>query len=186
MCYRFLSISPTPVHALPASWMSYICVPPPYLRDEEDTHFAALGETWQVSSALLLIWRRPGVMSRQFVPIGHAQSEYPVSRRRFVWLRHGPVCIVFPIHQTPLSGGSRHSCWLAIDTFVVPQSSAATAVSSLRILSECLQDLGFVLSVTAKVAGAVDVRPSTQTCQLIGGHNRNCVKQRAEVCRALC
>lgn len=46
---------------------------------------------------------------------------------------------------------------LAIDTFVVPQSSAAAAISSLHILSECLQDPGLILSVTVKVAGAVDM-----------------------------
>lgn len=42
---------------------------------------------------------------------------------------------------------------LTIDTFVVPQTSAATALSSLFILSEFLQDPDLILSVAVKVAG---------------------------------
>lgn len=121
-----LSLSLTPVHAPPAR-PSVIYLFVLSARCGRGT-FNSSGHNLTSVAAFPLDLKasRP---SRRFCADGAValQPEYQMSCRRFVWLHRGFACIVFPIRQTPLSGGSRQLL-LAIDTFVVPQSSAAAAV----------------------------------------------------------
>lgn len=102
--------------------------------------------------------------------------QYQMSCRRFVWLRRGSASIVFPISQTPLSGGSRHSCcWL-----LIPLLFRGRLQPSGSPLSERLRELLPHFPVTVKVTWLVDIGSLTQKCRL--SWSKTVSSSGAEVC----
>lgn len=164
MCYLALSLSlsPTSVHAPPARpsviylfFLSARCGRGTFNSSGHNLTSVAVFPSDLKAS-------RP---SRRFCADGAValRPEYQMSCRRFVWLHRGFACIVFPIRQTPLSGGSRHSCCsllipLLFRNRLQPQPSGSPP-------SERLREFWPHFPVTLKVTWLVDIGSLTQKCR---------------------
>lgn len=150
MCYRFLSISPTPVHALSASWMSYICYlsPLPQSARWGRRTFSGFGRNMTSVLRILLDLKASGchvttVCADRACAVGISSF---LQAFRLAAVRTRLYHVPHPSNAT--LGRKQTQLLLAIDAFVVPQSSAATAVTHSRQTSECLQHPDLILSVT--------------------------------------
>lgn len=118
MCYLALSLSlfPCPPHSSGFSLIPAQCHIFALLICEMWTRqFNSSGHNLTSVARISLRFEGDAAMGLCRCGSGAAAPEYQMSCRRFVWLRRGFASIVFPISQTPLSGGSRHSCcWLLI------------------------------------------------------------------------